>query len=305
MEEEAAVITDTPATLLARAEECMRLADAAEAIIVATAAVALAAPGRDRVVCRRTLGNALLLAGDRLAARDAFIQALREVREHFDEDDVEALFLHNGIGVTAKFTGEVELAAWHYGQALEILQARGGDEQMLACLHHNLGGLAHTRGDMATAEAHTRTALALHEGADAPGAAADRGQLGSILSERGHHEEAIGLLRRTIDDFAELLGPGHLEVAIAQTTLGAALHRAGQLEAAAQAYGEGLDSRQESLGADHPELAPTLLNIGRLAADRGDPEAARTYARRAVAVLEGNVVPDHPFLSLARQRSGD
>ncbi len=296
--------TDTPATLLDRARECMVGADTTEAILLATSAVDLAAPGRDRVICRRTLGEAFMLAGDRLAARQAFTEALDEVREHFDEHDVEALLLHNCIGITAKFTGEVELASSHYGRALEILRARGGDEQMLACLHHNLGGLAHTRGDMATAEMHTREALTLHEGADEAGAAADRGQLGSILSERGRHEEAIGLLHRAAADFTTLLGPQHVEVAIAQTTLGAALHRAGDLEGAAQAYAEGLTSRQAALGPDHPELAPTLLNLGRLAADQGDPGTARTFARRAVAVLEGNVVADHPFLIVARQRAG-
>ena len=296
--------TDTLTTLLARARECLGRADTAGAITMAEAAVALASPGRDQIVARRTLGDAQLLSGDRLTARQTFVRALDEVHEHFDDDDVEALLLHNCIGVTAKFTGEVELAACHYERALEILRSRGGDDLMLAGLHHNLGGLAHTRGDMATAEMHTREALMLHEGVDEAGAAADRGQLGSILSERGQHEEALALIRRTIDDFAALLGAAHVEVAIAQTTLGAALHRSGDLEGAAQAYAEGLASRQRALGADHPELAPTLLNLGRLAADQNDPETARIWACRAVTVLEGNVVSDHPFLRIARERAG-
>ena len=179
---------ETSAALLSRARAAMSWSDTAEA----TAAVALAAPGRDRVVCRRVYGEALLLAGDRLAARRVYAEALDEVREALGEDDVEALLLHNGIGITAKITGEVDLAAHHYGRALEILDARGGGDQLLAGLHHNLGCLAHTRGDMAQAERHTRKALALHEGGDEVGACADRGQLGSILSER--FRPAVALL---------------------------------------------------------------------------------------------------------------
>lgn len=289
--------------LLEQARDALGRRDADAAVTAAAAAVTAASPGRQRVVARRTLGEALLLDGDRYAARAAYVAALDEAADALPPGDVEVLLLHNGIGVTAKFTGEVELAEHHYGVALALLEARGGDDQLLAGLHHNLGGLAHTRGDMAAAAHHTELALEGHDGVDAVGAAADRGQLGSIYSEQGRHDEAIELLCRAAKEMGDLLGAEHLEVAIARTTLGAALHRAGRLDEAADAYAEGLAAREAALGTDHPELAPTLLNLGQLAADRGDDAGARAHASRAVAVLEGNVVEDHPFLVVARARA--
>lgn len=293
----------TAATLIGQAQAAMARTDPAAAVAPATEAVAVARPGRDRIVCGRVLGEALQASGDRMAARAAFVTALAEAEVALPADDVELMLLHNDLGITAKFTGEVAAAAEHYGRALDLLQSRGGDDMMLAALHHNLGGLAHTRGEFPEAERHTRAALAIHEGQEEFGALSDRGQLGSILSELGRHEEAIDLLRAVADEFGRLLGPDHVEVAIATTTLGSALHRAGRLDLAAGAYESGLAARERALGADHPELAPTLLNLGQLAADRGDPDAAAGYARRAVGVLDGRVVADHPFLRLARERA--
>lgn len=293
----------TAASLVVEAQAAMARTDPAAAAGYAASAVERAAPGRDRIVCRRVQGEALQAAGDRMGARAALATALAEAETCLPADDVELLLLHNDLGITAKFTGEVIVAAEHYQRALDILQTRGGDDMMLAALHHNLGGLAHTRGDFPEAERHTRAALVLHEGSDEFGALSDRGQLGSILSELGRHDEAINLLRGAVDDFARLLGPDHVEVAVATTTLGSALHRAGQLEPASRAYEAGLAARERVLGPDHPELAPTLLNLGQLAADRGDQTTATAYARRAVDVLDGRVVADHPFLRLARERA--
>ncbi len=123
---------DTAAGLIARADDALRRADVATALAAASAAVTAAQPGRERTVARRLHGDALQLGGDRLAARAEYDLALAEAMA--TGDDSEAMLLHNGIGVTAKFTGEVYLAATHYGHALAILQARGGDDAMLgAC----------------------------------------------------------------------------------------------------------------------------------------------------------------------------
>jgi hypothetical protein len=223
--------------------------------------------------------------------------------EQLGEDDVEALLLHNGIGVTAKFTGEVDLAAEHYGRALEILEARGGDDRCSAACTTTWAAWP-TPGATWRPRSCTRARRWPCTRAGRVGASSDRGSSGSILSELGRHDEAIAMLRQAAEEFAALLGPDHVEVAIAQTTLGAALHRAGRLDEAAEAYATGLAARERALGADHPELAPTLLNLGQLAADNGDAATATSYATRAVAVLDGNVVAEHPFLRLARQRAG-
>lgn len=256
-----------------------------------------------RVAAQRERADALLQAGDRLGARDAYSQALVVAEHELGPGHRELVLLHNGLGVTAKFTGEVDVAAHHYARALELVEGRDDADDLLGGLRHNLGGLAHTRGDLVEAEIQTRMALSHHTGVNPVAEAADRGQLGSIVSERGRHDEAIDLLEVAEAQFRDALGDDHLEVAIVQTTLGAALHRAGRLPEAARAYAAGLRIREATLGADHPELGPTLLNLGQLAVDQGDPALGAQYARRAVAVLEGHVVDDHPFLVLARERA--
>ena len=186
-----------------------------------------------------------------------------------------------------------------------VYERAGATGGIIAALRHNLGGLAHSRGDLPTAERETRRALELHtksHGAARPDTACDRSQLAAILSELGRHEEAERELRRTAEDFAAAYGPDHVEVAIARTALGAALHRVGRLDKADADYRAGLRYRKRTQGAEHPMLAPTLLNLSTLCEQRGHRDEARQFAQRAADVIDGAVTADHPHLVTARRR---
>ena len=261
---------------------------------------------RLKVHLGRLRGLALLDGGDRPGARAVLAQTLERCEATLGGDDLDAGALHNLLGIVGKFMGTFDEAAEHYARSLEIHDRAGGAPAVIATLHHNLGGLAHSRGDLVTAERDTRRALDLHtetSGAAHPDTAGDRGQLAAILSELGRHDEAERELRRTATDFAAALGPGHVEVAIARTAIGAALHRMGRLDEADEAYRDGLAMRERSQGATHPMLAPTLLNLSVLSEQRGDPAEALTFARRAAAVLgDGAVIEDHPHLLAAHAR---
>jgi tetratricopeptide (TPR) repeat protein len=304
---------DAPNMLRVRAEALLALGDHAEAARTLDRADAFAAalPAGDPfdrllVHLGRLRGLALLDAGDRPGSRAALTRALERCERTLGGEDPDAGALHNMLGIVGKFMGTFDDAAEHYARALEIYERSSGEPAVIATLHHNLGGLAHSRGDLQSAECETRRALELHaacKGAEHPDAASDRGQLAAILSELGRHDEAERELRRTADDFAAALGPDHLEVAIARTALGAALHRAGRLDEADAAYREGLAMRERSQGEAHPMLAPTLLNLSILCGQRGDGDGARIYARRAAGVLAGGAVTDdHPHLIAARER---
>jgi tetratricopeptide (TPR) repeat protein len=299
--------------LRVRAEALLTLGEHAAAARTLDRAHALAAalPAGDPfdlllVELGRLRGLALLDAGDRAGARDALTRALERCEATLGADDVAAGALHNLLGIVGKFLGTFDDAAEHYARSLEIHERAGGAPAVIATLHHNLGGLAHSRGDLETAERETRRALDLHVealGATHPGAASDRGQLGAILSELGRHEEAERELRQTARDFTAAYGPEHLEVAIASTALGAALHRAGRLDEAQVAYREGLAARERSQGPAHPMLAPTLLNLSVLCEQVGDRAEALAFAERALAVLSGGAVTaDHPHLVASRER---
>jgi tetratricopeptide (TPR) repeat protein len=303
---------DAPNMLRLRADALLTLGDHQAAARTLDRADALAAklPAGDpfdrlRVQLGRLRGVALLDAGDRPGARAVLQTALTLCEETLGPDDADAAALHNMLGIVGKFMGTFDDAAAHYARALEIYEREGGHPGVIATLHHNLGGLAHSRGDLTTAERETRRALELHtasHGPAHPDTAGDRGQLAAILSELGRHEEAERELRRTADDFAAAYGPDHVEVAIAQTALGAALHRAGRLDEADAAYRQGLAGRERTQGAAHPMLAPTLLNLSALCEQRGNRSEARTFARRAADVLDGAVTADHPHRIAAQQR---
>ncbi len=251
---------------------------------------------------RRLVGDSLVLAGDRDGARAALTDALL-LAEPLPERHAVTALIRNSLGILEKFCGNLDAAAAHYEAAL------AGDlpgDEFRAGLLHNLGGLAHSARDLPAAERHTREALDLHTALDgpvSPNACADRGQLASIVSGLGRHDEALELIAETIDGFVELYGPEHVEVGIARCTFGAALDRAGRLDEAEAAYRAGLVIREAALGPEHPDLAPTLLNLGRILDRRGDRAAGCALASRAVGVLEGKVVDDHRFLVKARRRT--
>jgi tetratricopeptide (TPR) repeat protein len=258
-----------------------------------------------RVQVCRLRGVALLDGGDWPGGRAVLLHTLELCEATMGADGAEAASLHNMLGIVGKFTGAFDEAAEHYARALEIYERLEAAPAVIATLHHNLGGLAHSRGDLETAERETRRALELRtasHGPTHPDTAGDRGQLGGVLSELGRHAEAERELRRTAQDFAAAFGPDHFEVAIAHTSLGAALHRVGRLDEADAAYREGLAARERTQGAEHPMLAPTLLNLSALCQERGDRDAARAFAVRAAAVLDGAVTADHPHRLAARER---
>ena len=167
---------------------------------------------RLNVQLQRLRGEALLAAGDRPAARAELQAALERCLATLGGDDIDTAVIHNMLGIVGKFTGRFDDALTHYTRAGELFRAHGVGDDVLGVLHHNLGGLAHSRGDLETAERETRRALELHTAAAGPAhpdSAADRGQLGAILSELGRHEEAERELRRTAADFAARYGPDH------------------------------------------------------------------------------------------------
>ena len=178
-----------------------------------------------------------------------------------------------------------------------------GDVQA-AALHHNLGGLAHSRGEAAAGLWHARRAVQIRRAAlgdDHPDVAADQGAYAAILQDLGRLEEAEQMLREAQGTFTRAYGPGHLEVGIARTSLGAVLHQAGRLDEAEAEYRAGLAIRERQSGAGHPELAATLVNLGSVLAQRGETGQARRLYLRALRLLDGQVSQAHPTRQAGEQ----
>ncbi len=55
------------------------------------------------------------------------------------------------------------------------------------------------------------------------------------------------------------------------------------------------------LGREHPEIALTVANRAALYADQGRDDEARAGYRRALAVFDATLSPDHPHRVICRE----
>src|ERR1700683_461678 len=136
------------------------------------------------------------LAGEFDAAAARLTAAVDRAATAFGEASPAVVSAANALGVVYKYAADFDAAEKAYRRAMAAADGQGDpDPLILAGLLHNMGGLAHARGDA----------------------------MGGIpLAERG-------VALRT-----GVLGAGHSEVACDWNALGALYHRAGRLDDAAQ-----------------------------------------------------------------------
>ena len=100
-------------------------------------------------------------------ARDPGAHA-RAVRAPVAGDGAEAAALHNMLGIVGKFTGTFDGRRGPLRPRAAIYERLVAARTVIATLRHNLGGLAHSRGDLDTAERETRRALEMRTESMAP-----------------------------------------------------------------------------------------------------------------------------------------
>ena len=92
-------------------------------------------------------------------AQDAATETLGALAPSGAGSVTELARLHNEIGMAGKYGGDFARAEQAYDAALTLLQTElPADHPDLATIWHNIGGLAHARGDYAAAEAPARRA---------------------------------------------------------------------------------------------------------------------------------------------------
>ena len=207
----------------------------------------------------------------------------------------------NGLGVTFKYSGRLDEAEDSYRRALPLTES---DDSTRATLFHNLGGLAHARGDYVTAE--PLAARSVEESASPcsaptirPRPPTARPWRRSSMPWAATANEA--LLRDALTVFERTYGEAHADTAVSLNNLAAILQRRGQNDEAEQLYRRSLAGKETLLGVMHPELAATLNNLAVLArADGRYLEAERLY-QRALSCMQGAVEPTHPNLASCRE----
>lgn len=274
------------------------LAAAGQHAMAADTWAGAASDAMDDMVRARDLtaeGEAARLAGMWWRSVDAHEQALA-LAEASRGSSVDTAIIAQNLAMTFKYTGRFDEAEQLYRRALAI--AEDCDErQLVATICHNLGGLAHARGDHAGGIPWARRSVREREPLDDPvGLAADRGALAGLLIDAGQLDEARQLLDAACHVFVERLGEDHHEVAVVDGNLAAVALARDDLAAAERHARAALGVKERHLGRDHPELAVTLTTLGTIRRRRGDRREAARLHRRALAVLRPSVVPGHPLL---------
>ena len=243
-------------------------------------------------------GNLLATLGEFDRAETRLAATLSEATRVLAPDDIAVLSIHNVRGITAKFAGRFDDAQGHYMRVRATLEAQPDiDEQALAALLHNLGGLDHSRGRFADGLAHAQEGLELRikaVGSDHPDVARDLNAIGALHHDAGDAAAAEGAYRQALNIFEQTLGSDHYEVGMTCANLAVSTAAAGDAAQARRLYERALTILESRLGDRHPDVALIQHNLARLLAEQGDLDGARELLTTAKTSLTSTLPEDHP-----------
>jgi tetratricopeptide (TPR) repeat protein len=247
--------------------------------------------------CLTGLGDVLRMLGRYGDAESPLREAIAIGEASLGEDDVDLVTAVNSLAVLFKYSGRFDEAAVLYVRALAAAEAAGADDDTIATLLHNIGGLEHARGNFAAGEPAARRSVELREralGPDHPSVAADLAALAAIVDGQGRYDEAEAMYARAIETFERVYGPDHYEVAVNLNNLAGVRHAQDRADDAEALYRRALEIKERLLGADHPDVGLSLNNLGLLLEDAGRPEEAEQAFARALAIFETTLEAGHP-----------
>jgi tetratricopeptide (TPR) repeat protein len=209
---------------------------------------------------------------------------------------LETAIACNRLGVACKFAGRYDEAADAYARALPVAEAEAASDPSLLCtLLHNLGGLAHSRGDDPAAEPSARRGLALRESFCAPGdpaIAEDAAALGAILEGLERWDEAEGLYRRALAIWEG--EEDSYEIGMTLNGLAAVVRFSGRPLEAEPLFRRALHLLEQERGDGHPDTATVRNNLAMLLNATGRAELALPLLDSALIDLEASVGAEHP-----------
>jgi tetratricopeptide (TPR) repeat protein len=306
---------DEAALLVAQAEIEEALDRFGDAAATARAAIALlggeAGPGEgdhDTLLlwCQAQERQAGLerLAADFGAAAARLGRVLDVAAGAFGETSQAVVSAANALGVVGKYAGDFDAAQAAYARAMAAADAVAAGPLIRAGLLHNLGGLAHSRGDAAAGIPLAERGLALRTGALGavhPDVAKDLNALGALYHLAGRYADAGQAYRRALVVFEDCYGPDHFEVAMTCANL-AVLHADQGQFAAAEALGRrALRILEAVLGPADAEVGLTVLNLATAVAGQDRQAEAAALAEHAAAILTARLPAGHPHLDAAHE----
>jgi tetratricopeptide (TPR) repeat protein len=252
------------------------------------------------------------LAGDFGAAAARLGAVLDRASAALGEASLPVATAASALGVVHKYSSDFDAAEAAYRRASAAVAGMTTPNPLLeAGLLHNLGGLAHSRGDAATGIPLAEQGAALRAdalGPDHPDVARDLNALGALYHLAGRSDDAANAYTRALAVFEDSYGPVHFEVAMTCANL-AVLHSDQGDYAQAESLGRrSLDILTAILGPDDPEVGLTLLNLAAAAAGQHQMTQARRRASRAAEILASRLPASHPHVLAAAEaakRYGD
>ncbi len=306
---------DAAAVLVARAEIEESVGRFGDAAATATTAAALldgmAADGWDDdclllwCQAQERLAGLERVSGEFTAAADRLGAVLDRASVAFGEASPAVVSAANALGVVHKYGADFAAAEAAYRRAMAAAAGQADPDPLVqAALLHNLGGLAHARGDAATGIPLAERGARLRAetlGAGHPQVAADWNALGALYHLAGRFDDAARVYRRALAVFEDFYGPGHFEVAMTCANLAVLAGDQGHHEEAESLGRRSLRIFEDVLGPDDAEAGLTLLNLATAVAGQGRRAEAAELTARAAAILAARLPGDHPHVMAAGQ----
>jgi tetratricopeptide (TPR) repeat protein len=300
---------DAAALLVALAEIDEALGRFDEASATISAAILILEGSDDDLIlwCQAQERKASLerVAGAFDAAADRLQMVLDRASAVLGEASRAVVSAANALGVVYKYAADFDAAEVAYRRAMAAAESAGDPDPLLeAGLLHNLGGLAHSRGDAAAGIPLAERGAALRSAALGPGhpdVARDLNALGALYHLAGRLGDAARAYRRALMVFENRYGPDHFEVAMTCANL-AVLHSDKGDFTQAEALGRrSLRIFEAVLGPDDAEVGLTLLNQAATVAGLGRMTEAAALAARSAAILAARLPPGHPYREVAAE----
>jgi non-specific serine/threonine protein kinase/serine/threonine-protein kinase len=224
-------------------------------------------------------------------AEQYYREALAIRRRRFGDDHPSTQFGISNLSQLLGIMGRLEEARDLLSDAHKKLEAiHGSDHRETLMLAHNLAD-AHTRmTDYETARRMYEDVLERRIrvlGESHYDTLASMNNLANVLQELGRSDEAIALMRRTLDIQRGPDGPGprHPDTLASMNNLAIALRARGDLAGAEPLYREVLAAMREQFGDEHLRVIGARSNLAALLLARGYPDEAEAMSREAVAAL--------------------
>jgi tetratricopeptide (TPR) repeat protein len=245
------------------------------------------------------------LEGQFDAAAGRLAAVLDRASRAFGEESLAVVSAANALGVVYKYAADFDAAEVAYRRALAAaLSTADLDPLIMAGLLHNLGGLAHSRGDFADGIPIAERGVKLRSdglGSDHPDVARDLNALGALYHLAGRFDDAAQAYGRALAVFEECYGSAHFEVAMTCANLAVLHGDQGNGEEAESLGRRSLRILEAVLGPQDAEVGLTLLNLAAAVAAQGRQAEATALTTRAAAVLTARLPGDHPHVLAANQ----